>query len=107
MTPKSSKILSLKKIQKQRVKEIKELKKRMWKHLIWITIIIGGFVLFCLDDSYKLFGNVTNFILLNFSILLLISVCYYLYVRQQEIKKTKEIKSIKIKLYNLMKLEDE
>ena len=106
MTEKNSKIIRLKKIQKQKLKEIERLKKRMWKHLLLITVALGGFVLYCIDDAYLSFGGVKNFITLNVSILVVISLTYFFFVRFQKNKKIKEIKTIKVKLYNLMKLEN-
>lgn len=106
MTDRNNKILNLQRDQKRKIKEIKKLKKRMWKHFILITLVLGGIVLYFIDDAYPTFGSVKNFLKLNIALLTAIIITYFLIIKYQSNKKENEIKEIKAKLYNLMKLKD-
>tara|TARA_R110002073_G_scaffold306012_6_gene475224 strand:+ start:132 stop:455 length:324 start_codon:yes stop_codon:yes gene_type:complete len=106
MTQKTEKILHLKDTQKRKLEENKKLTKRMWKHLLWILTLIGAYTIYCIEVSHHFYGSVFNFIIITFSIFLLISATYYLFVQKKIKKNLKDIKNINGKLYNLMKLEN-
>lgn len=107
MTTKNNKISQLKKIQKRKLEEIQTSTKRMWKRLFWLSIVLSAFVFYCIENSHVIFGSVTNFLILAFSVLLLVSVVYYLLVWYKKKRNLKEIKTINGKLYRLMKLEND
>lgn len=107
MTQKTEKILHLKETQKRKLEENKKLTKRMWKHLFWISILIIVYTLYCIEESHNFYGSVANFVIVTFSILLLISATYYFFVQHIIKKNLKDIKTINGKLYKLMKLEND
>jgi len=106
MTLKAERVIQLKNTQKRKLEENKKLTKRMWKHLFWISLVIVTFIIYSIDNSRNYYDNVLNFVIVTFSILLLISATYYLFVQYRIKKNLKDIKNINSKLYKLMKLEN-
>ena len=107
MTKKIDKINYLRNIQKRKRKQVETLKKRMFKHLLWLTIITLAFSLYGLEGPYKLFGTVTKFILILTITLVSISLVYLLIFFYISKKNQKDIRIIDGQLYKLMKLNND
>lgn len=107
MTQKRTRIIELREIQKRKLEQNKKSMKKMWKHLLWLSLLVCVYVFYSIENSIITFNNITSFVIISFSILFLISAIYYLFVRYIIQKNLKEIRSINGKLYQLMKLEND
>lgn len=107
MTKNNEEIRQLKYEQTQRKEKIETFRKRMRKHIFLLSLATAVFAFLCLEDAYKTFGSVTNFLIIVFSVFAILSMTYFFVVRFLIKQEEREIKIIRSKLYRLMKLENE
>ena len=107
MTGNSKEIKKLKYQQAKKREVIKRYKKRVRKHLLILSIPFVAYILLYIDSAFKEFGSVTKFLIIVISILALLAAAYLLSVRYMIQQREREIKIIRTKLYQLMKLEDD
>ncbi len=107
MTGNSAKINKLRNKQIRRKKRIERYKKRARKHIFLITLPFIAYALINLDNAFKEFGSVSNFLsivggtLATFIAIYLVAV-YYM-IKQEK----REINIIRSKIYKLMKLNND
>ena len=107
MTGNSKEIKKLKHEQARKKEYIKRYKNRRKKHLFLLVIPFVAYILLYIDSAYKEYGSVINFLVVVLSILALFTLGYLLMVRYAIQQKEREIKVIRSKLYQLMKLDDD
>ena len=66
-----------------------------------------AYILLYIDNAYKEYGSVINFLIVTLSVLAVFTLIYLLMVRYAIHQKEREIKVIRSKLYQLMKLDDD
>ncbi len=80
-------------------------KKKSLPYFLTIAIFLFlGFFNHLEDLFYKFFGRTTDFIILLIGFFFLLAISYITWVFVSIRKKEKEMKSIKVKMYDLMKL---
>jgi uncharacterized membrane protein len=107
MTKNLKQITELRKEQKKKKKQIETSKKKMFRNLLWIGIVLFGLSMLYLEYGYKGFTSPKSFLTSAIFVSTLIVVSYYGITRNQNRQKEKEIKIIRGKLYRLMKLDDD
>lgn len=107
MTGNSKQIKKLKHEQEKKKKKIKDYKKKMKRNIFLLAAALTAYTLICLDHAYKTFGSVNNFLIATVLMFLICIAIHFLVVRHLIGKREKEIKSIRGKLYRLMKLDNE
>lgn len=107
MTVNEKQITKLKNEQKKKKKQIEASKKKMFKNLLWLIVILFGISMLHLENGHKGFGSPKSFLTFVVLVLALISAGYYVVIKFQNEQKEKEIKIIKGKLYRLMKLDND
>jgi hypothetical protein len=104
MTGNSKEIKKLKYQQAKKQQSIKRYKRKRKKNLLYIT----GFYLIStallLDFAYGFFGSSVNFLIVTFSVFIVLIVSYTLVIRYLVKQLERDIKIIRTKLYKLMKL---
>jgi len=90
--------------QKDKKKQIKSYKKKMKKHVFSFSIVLTILSLILLEFAYTLFGNSVMFLLFFISILIIFIIVYKIIVSYKIKQREREIKRIRVKLYQLMKL---
>ena len=107
MTGNSKEIKKLKHQQAKNREYIERYKKRRKKHLFLMITPIVVYILFNIEGAYKDFGNVFIFIARALSIIIVLTVAYFLGVKYANKKREREIKVIRTKIYHLMKLDND
>ncbi|QOD62039.1 hypothetical protein H9I45_06230 [Polaribacter haliotis] len=100
-------ILKHQKKQVQLKKEIKKIKKTIPIYLAGFVFIMFLIIFLFEDKLYIYFKGSLNFILIGISITIISGVIFYYYCQRKIKSKEKLSKAIGVKLYSLMKLEDE
>ena len=107
MTGNSKQIKKLKYEQEKKKRKIKDYKKKMKRNIFLLAFALTAYTFICLDDAYKTFGSVTNFLMATVLMFLICIAIHFLVIKHLIGKREKEIKSIRSKLYRLMKLDNE
>ena len=107
MTGNSKQIQKLKYEQAKTKERISKYKKRVKFHLFFLVIPFAIYIFICLDHAYQNFGSVTTFLVITLSILVILTLVYLMAVKYKIKQREREIKVIRSKLYQLMKLNDE
>jgi len=107
MTGNSKEIKKLKYEQAKKKEIISRYKKRVKKHLFFLVLPFISYILLYIDSAFKNFGSVTTFLVITLSILAILTALYLMWVRYMIQQREREIKIIRSKLYQLMKLDDD
>lgn len=107
MTKNLKQITELRNEQKKKKKQIETSKKKMFRNLLWLAVILFGLSMLYLEYGYKGFANPKSFLISAIFVSAIIVVSYYGITRNQNRQTEKEIKIIRGKLYRLMKLDDD
>lgn len=107
MTGNSKEIKKLKYQQAKKKETIKRYKRRVKKHLFFLIFPFIAYILLYINSAFKNFGSVTKFLVITLSILAILTALYLVWVRYMIQLREREIKIIRSKLYQLMKLEDD
>lgn len=105
MTGKQDKLRSLKSRQLEKKFQIEQYKQKAKKRLFIFSLLLVLLTLYFLEDSYKVFGSLENFVIISFSILFGVLIIYNVIVFLLIRKRRKEIKRINGRIHRLMKLE--
>ena len=104
MTGNSKEIKKLKYQQAKKQQSIKKYKQKRKKNLLLITGIYVISTALLLDFAYGFFGSSVNFLIVTFTVFIVLIVSYTLVVQYMVKQLERDIKIIRSKLYHLMKL---
>ena len=107
MENKNEEIQKLRDKQEKKKNKIENYKRKMKIHLFLFALMLVIYSVLGLEESYKKFGSITNFLTVTSSILLIFALIYYFVVKYLVRQREKEINTIRNKLYKLMKLDNE
>ena len=104
MSGSDNKIYSLKNRQQEKKFQIEQYKQKTKKRLFIFSLTFSLIALYFLEDSYKVFGTLENYVIIYGSILFGVIILYNLIIFLLIRKRKKEIKRINVRIYRLMKL---
>jgi len=104
MTGNSKEIKKLKHQQAKKQQSIKRHKQKRRKNLLYLTAFYLISTALLLDFAYGFFGSSVSFLIVTFSVFIVLIISYTLIVRYAVKQLERDIKIIRTKLYHLMKL---
>lgn len=105
MTGKQDKIRSLRSRTQEKKFQIEQYRKKAKRRMFAFSLVVVLFTLYFLEDSYKYFGTLENFVIISVSVLISVPIVYNLIVFLLVRKRKKEIKRINRRIHRMMKLE--